>query len=131
MSQENVELVRAGYEAFNRRDFDAALATAHDSVTWKPFFSVETKLLSGKEEIRKAWTRQTEALDLRIHLLELRALDATRVLAVGKWTGRGAGSGASVAQENAQVFTVEEGKLRSVETFASKRDALEAIGLTE
>jgi ketosteroid isomerase-like protein len=45
MSGENVEVVRAGYEAFNRRDFDAALALGHDSITWKPSFSVQTDIL--------------------------------------------------------------------------------------
>jgi ketosteroid isomerase-like protein len=47
MSWEKVEVVRAGYEAFNRRDFDAALALGHDSITWKPFFSVQTDILSA------------------------------------------------------------------------------------
>ncbi len=126
-----MELVRRGDEAFNRRDFDAALADAHDDLRWKPYFSVETKLLRGKAEILEAWTTQTDALDVRIDLLELTALDATRALAVGRWSGRGAGSDAPVEQVNAQVFTVEEGKLRWVETFASKREALEATGLKE
>ena len=131
MSQENVDLVRAGYQAFNRRDFDAALALGHDSITWKPFFSVETDVLRGKEEIRAAWERQTEALDVRIEVLELMVLDESRVLAVGRWSGHGTGSGAPVEQTNTQVFTFEDGRIRSVETYASRDEALEAAGMTE
>jgi ketosteroid isomerase-like protein len=89
MSQENVELVRAGYEAFNRRDFDAALALAHDSISWRTLFSVETDVLRGKQEIRAGWERQIEALDVHIDVVELTPLDETRVLAVGKWRGSG------------------------------------------
>ena len=126
--EENVALVRAGYEAFNRRDFDAALTTGDESITWRPFFAVETDLLVGKEAIRAAWERATEALDVRIELQELTALDDERVLAVGHWVGRGSGSGADVSQTNAQVFTVVDGTLRSVETFPSREAALEALG---
>jgi ketosteroid isomerase-like protein len=124
--EENVELVRAGYEAFNRRDFDAALENAHESVTWRPFFSVETDLLAGTEAIRAAWENQTEILDLRIEVDELIALDDTRVLAVATWIGRGSGSGARVERTNAQVFTVIDGTLRSVETYTSREAAVAA-----
>jgi ketosteroid isomerase-like protein len=131
MSQENLDLVRAVYEAFNRRDFDAALALGHDSMTWGTLFSVETAVLRGKQEIRVAWESQIEALDVRIDLLELKSLDDTRVLGVGTWRGRGLDSGARVAQTATQVFTVEGGQVRSVETYASKDKALEAVGLSE
>ena len=131
MSQENVELVRAGYQAFNRRDFDAALALGHDSITWKPLFAVETDTLRGKEEIRAAWERQIEALDTRIDILELKPLGESRVLAVARWSGRGSGSGAPVDETAAQVFTVEGGRIRRVETYASRDAALEAAGLSE
>ena len=131
MSQENVELTRTVFEAFNRREFDAALALGHDSITWKTLFAVETVVLTGKPEIRAAWERQIEALDVHIDLLELASLDEGRVLAVGKWRGRGSESGATVEQTAVQVFTVEDGRLRSVETYASRDDALKAVGLEE
>src|SRR5919197_5513861 len=120
MSQENVQLVRAVFDAFNRRDFDAALAVGHDSISWRTLFSVETAVLRGKQEIRAAWERQIEALDVHIDVLELTALDETRVLAVGKWNGRGSESGAPVERTAVQVFTFEDGLLHKVETYASK-----------
>jgi ketosteroid isomerase-like protein len=131
MTAGNVELVRAVFEAFNRRDFDAALARGHDSISWGTLFSVETDVLRGKQEIRAAWERQIEALDVHIDVLELTPLDEKRVLAVGKWTGRGSESGTPVAQAAVQVFTVEDGQLRSVETYASRNEALEAARLSE
>ena len=130
MSRENAELVRAVFETFNRRDFDAALALGHDSISWRTLFSVETDVLRGKQEIRAAWERQIEALDVHIDVLELTPLDETRVLAVGKWRGHGSESGAPVERTAVQMFTVEDGRLRSVETFASMDEALEA-GLSE
>jgi ketosteroid isomerase-like protein len=131
MAAGNVELVRAVFEAFNRRDFGAALALGHDSISWGTLFSVETDVLRGKQEIRAAWERQIEALDVQIDVLELTRLDESRVLAVGKWRGRGSESGAPVDQTAVQVFTVEDGQLRSVETYASRDEALAAVRLSE
>lgn len=124
--EENVELVRAGYEAFNQRDFDAALERADEAITWRPFFSLETELLTGKQAIRAAWENQAEMLDLRIHIEEMTALDDTHVLAVGTWVGRGSGSGARVEQTIAQLFTVVDGELRSVDSYTSRDAAVEA-----
>jgi ketosteroid isomerase-like protein len=129
MSAENVELVKATFQAFNRRDFDAARLLAHDSITWKSLFAVETDVLRGIEEILAGWKRQIEALDVRIDVLELKPLDATRVLAVGRWRGRGAESGAPVEQTAAQVFTIEGGQIRTVETYRTRDEALKAAGL--
>ena len=36
MWQEIVEMVRAGYDGFNRRDIEAALAPLHPSIEWWP-----------------------------------------------------------------------------------------------
>ena len=126
MSQQNVQLVRAVFEAFNRRDFDAALGLGHDSISWRTLFSVETDVLRGKQEIRAAWERQIEALDVHIDVLELTPLDETRVLAVGKWRGRGSESGAPVDQTAVQLFTIEDDRLRSVETYPTRDEALAA-----
>jgi ketosteroid isomerase-like protein len=128
MSRTNEEVVRAAYDAFNQRDFDAALAFAHDSITWKPFFAVDADIFKGKEEILAAFKRQIEALDATIEISELTALDETRVLVVGTWRGRGSGSGIPVEQAAAQVFTVSEGLIRSVETYATRAAALDAVG---
>jgi ketosteroid isomerase-like protein len=113
--EENVELVRAGDEAFNRRDLDPAVERA-----------AEADLLAGKEAIRAAWADQADMLDLRIHIEEVTALDDTRVLGVGTWVGHGSGSEARVEQAIAQLFTVVGGKLRSVESYTSRDAAVDA-----
>ena len=126
MSEENVEIVRRAYEAFNRRDFDAALADAADDVTWMPLFSVETALLRGKDEIRAAWSRQVESLDVKVEVNELIPVGDSHVVAVARWAGRGAGSGAPVETTAAQLVTIRDGKAIRTETFGSKDEALAA-----
>jgi ketosteroid isomerase-like protein len=131
MSQENVDLTQRVFEAFNRRDFDAASALLDDSITWWSLFSAEADLFQGKEALRAQWTSQVEAVDVYIELQELIAVGESRVVAVAKWSGRGRASGTPVDASAAQVFTIQRGKVVCVETYASKREALEAVGLSE
>jgi ketosteroid isomerase-like protein len=57
MSQENVDLLRRAYEAFNGRDLDAMLAPAHDDVVvesrrkyiWWRTFQREAEALEAAE----------------------------------------------------------------------------------
>jgi ketosteroid isomerase-like protein len=55
MSQENVENVRRGYEAFARGDLDAVLERLDSDVDWHPaiapILGVET--VRGKEAVRR------------------------------------------------------------------------------
>ena len=129
MSEENVERIRRGYDAFNRRDFDAVLAEADDRVTWRPIFSLESPLLEGKEEIRAAWTSAVESLDVHVEPRELIPVGDDAVVVVAKWIGRGAASGTPVSATAAQVFTFEEGVVVSVESYPGREEALGAAAL--
>jgi hypothetical protein len=131
MSQENVEAVRRLCEAFNRRDFDAAFALLDDSITWWSLFSAEADVFHGKDALRAQWTGQVEAVDPYIELQELISVGESRVVAVATWSGRGQASGTPVGASAAQIFTIQRGKVVSVETHATKAEALEAVGLGE
>jgi ketosteroid isomerase-like protein len=54
VSQRHVERIREGLEAFNRRDFDAALALLSDDITWERYLSrteSATPAVQGKQEL--------------------------------------------------------------------------------
>ena len=61
-----------------------------------------------------------EAVDLDEH-----------VLIVLRMSGRGSRSGAAVAQQGAVLVTFDGGKLVSGQSFASKAEALQAVGRSE
>lgn len=126
MPESNVDVVRRGYEAFNRRDFEAMLDLVGDSVTWRPFFSVEQGVLRGKDGLRALWKSQVVTLDLKVEPREIIAVGDTQVLAVARWIGRGARSGTPVDATNAQVLTLENGRVVHFETYTSKDEALKA-----
>jgi ketosteroid isomerase-like protein len=132
MSQENVEVVRRVIEAFNRRDFDAALSHLAEDATWAPFLArTETSLLRGRSEIRAAWERQVEVMDVRGQALEVLADDKNRVVTQILMTARGRGSDLPIEGRFAAVATFHDGLVTSVESYADAAEALAAAGLSE
>jgi ketosteroid isomerase-like protein len=128
--REPVELVRSGVEAFNRRDFDAALAIGDDSLTWRPVFALEDALLEGKAAIRAAWSSQVDALDLHIEPEELIPVGGETVVMVARFTGVGRTGGTPINAMRAQVYKFEDGRIVAVESFATKAEAVEAARRT-
>ena len=132
MSRENVESVRRGMEAFNRRDFDTALQYMTEDATWAPFLArTETSLLQGRSEIRAAWERQFEVMDLRAEVLEVVADASDRVVTRTLIKGRGHGSDLPIEGRFVQVVTFRNGLITSVESYEGVQEALDAAGLSE
>jgi ketosteroid isomerase-like protein len=61
VSQENVEMVRATYRAFNKRDLDAVLRRMTADVDWPNAW--EGGRVHGREGVRDYWTRQWTAIN--------------------------------------------------------------------
>jgi ketosteroid isomerase-like protein len=131
MSQENVERIRSGIEAFNRRDFGAALAGLRDDVTWQRFLSrAETTapVVHGKEQLRAVWESQVEALDLRAEPDEFIPV-GDKVIVPLRMVAHGSASEIPLTEPVTWVWTFgDEGLVVSVEAFESREDALEAAG---
>ncbi len=130
MSQENVEIVRRGYEAFNRGDFDAAMALSRPDVEFIRA-GIESSL-KGREEIR-TWMEPDAFAEQRIEPLELWA-NGDRVLVRQEMFARGAGSGIELATGSWAVWTLDgEGFIARGEMFMvdQEAEALEAAGLEE
>jgi ketosteroid isomerase-like protein len=97
MSQENVETVRQGIDAFNRRDVDAFLALVSPDVEWEDsvFWSEPARTYRGKAELREWFNRVVlepwESLHVEVEEITEAADD--RVLVGALLTTRGKGSG--------------------------------------
>ena len=134
MSEENVEIVRRVFDSINRADIDGALEAAADDfeMDWSNSIGPAKGIYRGKEEVRKVWTSFVEAFDVfRWDAEEIIEVDESRVIAVNHVRMRGRGSGIEVDAVGAQLWTISEGKGRSIKLYQSKADALEAAGLSE
>jgi ketosteroid isomerase-like protein len=135
MSQQNMESVRRGYDAFNRGDFASAAEHFDPNFEWKiPFQlpdSPPDETYRGPEAIIRFWQTWRAAFpDFRMEIEEI--VDAgNKVIVFGAVRGRGAESGAEVKTPTfPQVWTFrDDGRPLRVEMFQSRAEALEAAGL--
>ena len=129
MSQENVELVRAAYEAIARRDREALDAILREHLA--PDFEFEAVLTGatykGADGLWELLDDIQDTVGYRPEVQEAVDLDE-HVLVVLRMSGRGSRSGAAVAQQGAVLVTFDGSTLVSGRSFASKADALEAVG---
>jgi ketosteroid isomerase-like protein len=129
MTDENVETVRKVVAAFNRRDFDAALAPLRDDVTWERFLSraeAAGPAVRGKAELLAVWKSQVEAVDLRVEPEEFIPL-GDKVIAPMRMVVHGSGSEIELTSSVTWVSTFDDGGLcTKVEAYENRDDALRA-----
>jgi ketosteroid isomerase-like protein len=133
MSQENVERIRSAYDAVARRDIEALKALARDYPP-APGFEFDSVLTGqvyrGTQGILDLAADMWETVDYAPEPEEF--IDAgDHVVAVLRISGRGARSGAPVAQRVGIVWTFEGETLVRGQSFTSRDEALEAVGLPE
>jgi ketosteroid isomerase-like protein len=130
MSQENVAKARDFIEAYNRRDFDAAVKDFDPEVEWVLPARQSSDSCRGPEEVKRFW----EGIDETFEELVLRPqewVDAgDRVVTRLRHYGIGKGSGLEIDTElYHQVVTFRNGRMVRIEYFAEWAEALEAAGL--
>ncbi len=133
MSEENVETVRQGYEAFNSGDMERILAFAHSDfeAVVPPELSAEPDTYRGHDGIRRYFETFQEAMD-EIRFEPERFWDVGQsVLVALRVTAKGRHTAIPVEQQFAQVWALRDGKAIRVRTYASLAEALEAVGLRE
>jgi ketosteroid isomerase-like protein len=132
VSQTNVDKTREFIAAYNRRDFDAAVASFDPEVDWVLPAMQESDSCKGPEEIKRFWEGLDETFE-EFQLEPQEFVDAGDRVAVRlRYYGRGKGSGAEIDSEMYhQVSTFRDGKAVRLEYFTSWEQALEAAGVRE
>ncbi len=135
MSQENVEIVREGWRRFDPADlgtFDELLGLYAADCVYEDFPEApDAATYTGREGVRQALHAWAEMWDgSNMELVEL--IDAGEaVVAVCEMRGRAKGSGVPVELSPAIVYEMRHGKVVRQSAFTSRRQALEAAGLSE
>jgi ketosteroid isomerase-like protein len=136
MSQEHIDLIRRGFEAFNRGDWDAALEFVAEDVVWGAYLASMDgeRVIFGHESLRRTWQAQRDDLggeDFKVEARDIRDLGAGSLLVKLRVTGRGSASGVPVELEYVQLWTIRGGLVVRLDNYASEVWALEAAGLSE
>jgi uncharacterized protein len=133
MSQEAIDMARRGYEAFSRRDLDAALemldpqVEAHD-----PPEVPDAAVHRGREAVRRDWEQTLELFDdLKIDIEDVFDSGGEEIVLFVRYSGRGRESGAAVEARTGHVWTFREGRAIRLRQYLDRAQALEAAGLAE
>jgi ketosteroid isomerase-like protein len=132
VSQENVDKARAFIEAYNRRDFEAAVESFDPGVEWILPEDMSADSCQGPGAIRRFWEGLDETFD-ELQLLPQEYVDVGDCVATRlRHFGRGKRSGAVIDEElYHQVATFRDGLMVRIEYFERWSDALGATGATE
>jgi ketosteroid isomerase-like protein len=131
MSQENVEIVRRGTDAYNRRDLDGVLENwAPDAVVdWSRSRGFDAGVFRGHDEIRAFWQRLLDAFDeVRVELVDPVEVEEGLVVAENVAYQRGRDS-IEVQARSAWLIAIRDGETTSFTLYQTKQEALEAAGL--
>jgi ketosteroid isomerase-like protein len=136
MSEENVEVVKAVYEAANRRDADAVLALYDPGVELDPRGGPMGRLIGpgiyrGHEGVRRFFRAYHEAWGQIDYEVEELIDGGERVFGVHNIRARGRGSGVEVERRVYGVWTIRDRKIVRVLFYTRREEALEAAGLLE
>ena len=133
MSEENVEIVRRVFEAWNRADFGDFAEFFDPEVEFNPGLlppGEETRYI-GREgvnewirNINDAWVAVTAEPEERIEV------GSDRILTIDRWHFEGR-DGIEIEEELPTLLTFRNGFIVRVDGFTDKADALEAAGLSE
>jgi ketosteroid isomerase-like protein len=132
MSQENMEIIRRGYENFAASGTTGG--TAGPDFVWdmsKFRGWPEQQTYEGAEGARvflRDWLGAWDDWELEVEALH----DAgDKVVAIVRQRGRSKTSGLPVVMAFGQVWTIRDGKSARMEMYADPVEALEAVGLSE
>ena len=133
MSQENVEIVRRVYRAFNDRDLDAWVALHTEDVEWRLIGGFADMLgteFIGHEGLRRFFDDWVGNLGVRGEIKTLHDAD-DRVVVIVDAAGAGEVSGAPATIQGGQVYSFRDGRVSAVDNYYDASEALAAVGLSE
>jgi ketosteroid isomerase-like protein len=133
MSQENVEIVREVFKDFNSEDIGRIVAAVHPEleVVIPPEVSAEPDTYLGPEGIRRYFQSFQDVMD-EIRFEPERLWDAGDSVVVSlRVTAKGRQTAIPVEQRSAGVWSIRDGQIIRVRSYASVAEALQAVGLRD
>jgi ketosteroid isomerase-like protein len=132
MSQENVEVVRRGFDAWNAGDMEGVRDTYDPDAVMRYHGDVlEPGPFVGRDAIMRQFDRLRDALDERDSLVFMSDFLDAGDRVVSRFAWRGEGYGPAMDLELTVVYTVRGGRIVEADFFRDHDEAVEAIGLSE
>ena|SRR6476619_4044842 len=131
MSQENVDRVVEGIEAFNRREIEGILRFVDPEIRFEHWLAELQGSFVGIDALRGWFADIFDHFSSgEIDCTDIRDL-GDQVLALGTVSGVGAESGVEIEQPYTVLARFENGLITEFTDFGDRAKALEAAGLSE
>ena len=131
VSQRNVELVRASFEAFGRGDFDAAFAAYDPVAEWcTAEDEPDSRTYRGLEELRGFVAHLADPWTDRFGpAIRFEDFIDCGDWVVAPWSGvlHGHGSGIEIKVSETYAVLVRDGRIARVDEYRTVEEALEAV----
>jgi ketosteroid isomerase-like protein len=132
MSQENVEMVRTAFDAWNRNDWTTLERCHHpDVIIVAPRAWPEAAGARGWAATREQYQRLKEAWEFERNELDEIRVSGEQVFIRYRWITSGRASGVPQELPMANLATIENGRFVEIRYFLDAEEALEAAGLSE
>jgi len=132
MSQENVALIERFFKLYNRREIDAWVGMMAPDLEWHVDpEDPDTTVHRGPEAVKRYGLTWAEMMDATIEVREIFEASDDQAVAWIRIESRGGLSGAQAGQNYAFIFKLRDGLVVRVQETQDKREALEAVGLSE
>jgi ketosteroid isomerase-like protein len=134
MSQENVEVVRRQFQACRDGTLDDAAKYWHPDIEWRAIEGAadDVGVIRGESRLRGYYQDWIDIMDaMEAHVEEVLFDGDERVAAVIRNSGRGRASGVLTRGRYYVACIVRDGRIVSGREYATRAQALEAVGLSE
>src|ERR687898_1422616 len=131
MSQGNVEIIRSAYESLNRRDWEGGFRDAHPDLELTTQRGPAPGTYRGHEAVREQFEELTGPFEASTMEPEKFFEGEDDVVAFVKVRSRPKGGSVDIEVRIGHFWTIRDGMIRSLKTFAVREEALEAAGLSE
>ena len=134
MSQENLEVVKRAIAALNDHDVERYLACCAADVQLETPVTPIEGVYEGANGVRRYFADVLDAgPDFRVTIERLEPVGADRVLGFLRLNMSGRVSGITLGGDipSANIWDFSDGKINRVRIFLDRREALEAVGLSE
>jgi ketosteroid isomerase-like protein len=134
MSQENVDVIRQGWDAWLRGDLPRLFRNFDPEIVWdtshfhdwpEPAYHG----IEGVERFLNEWLNVWD--DYEVGVEDVMAVPDGRVVTLVRQRGKGRSSGLAMDMQMAQIATLRDGKVTRLDNYEDRDEALEAVGLGE
>src|SRR4051794_34555715 len=134
MSEENVETVKRAVAAINARDINRYMACCTEDIQLQTPVAPIEGIYKGSEGIQRYFADLRDAgPDFRVNIDRLESVGGDRVIGFMRLNMSGRASGITLGGDipATNVYALADGKIKRVRIFLDRREALEAVGLSE